>query len=869
MSGRRPPRWMERLLEWALPAGLSGQSTLGDLAEEFESRGRRSLLAAWFWYSRQTASLLIYRIVTGTGTESSSSDSDFAADLRWSVRTVVRHPGFAFGVVAVLGLGLGANTAVYSVVDGTLRNTSWWAEPDQTVAIWPDRGGFSLGELDLYTQEQTAYRTLGGYLELAFSLEAIDGVSESVNGALISPALFQELSVQPVLGRALVPDDGYFGAERVVVLGHSLWLNRFEADPSVIGRSVTIGGGPATVVGVQGPNGLAPGGRAQFWIPLTGDPRSDDFWKEQSYTLVGVLKRGGSLEEAQESLMAFTRTQSRLFPTFYPDGYADGIANVRGAEDAQRELIRTPLILLLVGTGLLMLVTALNVGNLLLGRSVDRRKEMAVRASLGAQRARLVRQLLVEGMLLTAMALLIGLAVGSWGGQAIGRLFVEAPVVAVSSVFTSDVMLYTLLMAGLAWGVLNGVPVVHFLRSQHRGLTLMPASGRGTQRALVTVQAGLATLLLVSASLLVVTVSNLRDVPLGFDPTGLLTVELSPPEDRVTEIPAARDFYERLVTQVASVPGVTGVGLTGWLPLRKDAPPTPINLESDPVDPREAVRAPMQKVDPGFFAAMEIQPLEGRLLDPTDLDDEAPSAIVVNESLARLLWPDGSAIGQRIATDPHAWESWAPVVGVIPDVRSGSIAGPIGPALYVALAESPARDVTLVVRTDGRVESLINPVRDAITNADRLVPIRTISSMSDVVRAAYATAWVMMGLLLVLAALATGLGAIGIYSVLAHHVALNRREIGVRMALGAEPGSVVGGVVRSGLTLAGMGIIGGTVGALLGSRYLQALLFEVSALSPLAYLAPAVGLLAAAALAAWVPAVRAGRLPPAEVLRGE
>jgi hypothetical protein len=275
----------------------------------------------------------------------------------------------------------------------------------------------------------------------------------------------------------------------------------------------------------------------------------------------------------------------------------------------------------------------------------------------------------------------------------------------------------------------------------------------------------------------------------------------------------------------------------------------------------------MHMVDAGFFEAFEVNPSSGRLLTASD-QAGVPSAIVVNETLAGMLWPDGAAVGQMIAIDPHAWNRWAPVVGVVPDLRSGAITGPVGPALYVSLAESPARDVTLVVRTADAAMT-IPALQRMVREVDPLVPIRAIWTMDDVVRAAYSVSWVMMGLLLGLAILATALGAIGIYGVLAHHVALTKREIGVRMALGAHPRMVVAGVVRTGLLLAGLGIVVGSLAAAISTRFLESLLYEVSALSPAAFVAPAVALAAAAALAAWVPAARAGRLPPAQVLRGE
>ena len=866
MSEHRPPRALERVLEWALPAGLSGQGTLGDLAEEFTRRARASGWRARAWYLAQVASIVTYRVLTGDG-GATRTNSAFLMDLRWSLRSLLRHPGFSLGVVAVLGLGLGANAAVYSVVDGTIRNTVWWGEPDRTVSIWPDRQ-FSYGHMELYSDEQSVYRSVGGYMELAFALRSPDGESESVNGVVLTPALFRELAVQPTMGRALTDEDGIFGTTPVVVVGEALWRRSLGADPDIVGKTLTIGGQPVTVVGVQGAGGMAPGGRAELWFPLVMDPRDDDFWKAQSLFLVGVLNDGAGFDDAFRELSAFNDRLSQLFPMFYPPGFAEGLENVARADETQRRMISTPLLLLLGGTALLMLVTALNVGNLLLCRAIDRRKELAVRASLGAGRGRIVRQLLVEGLVLTALAFGVGLLSGSLGSEWIAGLFVGEAVVASRSVFSPGVLLFSGSMAAIAWLVLNGVPIAHFLRSQRGGLNVKPASAARTQRSLVAVQAALATLLLVSAALLVATVGNLRNIPLGFESGGLVAVELSPPEDRVADAADARDLYDRLVRGAVALPGVQAAGLTGWLPLRQEAPTTPINLRDDPVDPAQAVKAPMQMVDPGFFDALGVTPLEGRLLGTEDRADE-PSAVVVNETMARLLWPDGSAVGQLIAIDPHAWDTWVPVVGVIPDVRSGEIVRPPGPAIYVALAESPSRDVTLVVRSSQSDASVMPLLRSVVDEADPLVPIRSIEPMADVVRAAYSTSWVMMGLLIVLALLATGLGAVGIYAVLAHQVAANKKEIGVRMALGAQPTLVVRELVRSGIVLAGIGILVGSIAAAWSSRLLESLLFEVTALSPLAYVAPAVALAAAAALAAWVPAMRAARLPPSEVLRSD
>jgi len=500
MSGHRPPRWLERILEMALPEGLSGQGTLGDLAEGFERRALEAPQRARLWYAAQTASIVLFRVASGSGATSSASRSGLLMDLRWSFRSILKHPGFSLGVVAVLGLGLGATVAVFSVVDGTVRSTSWWSEPDATVAIWPDQK-FSLGQMELYADEQSVYQTVGGYVELAFSLRTRDGESMSITGVLITPDLFGQLAVQPTLGRGLMAADAGFGVERVAVIGEALWRRSFEADPGILGSRIDIGGAPVTVVGIQAAGANAPGGQAEVWFPLAMDPRDEDYWLSQSHTMVGVLVDGADLDDAFVSLMGFTETLTDLFPMWYPPAWATGVATVARADEAQRRLISTPLLLLFAGTALLMLVTALNVGNLLLGRAINRRKELAVRTALGAGRGRIVGQLLVEGFVLTVLALGLGLASASLGGRWIATLFVEEAVVASSSVLSPTVFAFSVGVSALAWLVLNGVPITHFLRTRNSGRSVRTDSGRRMQRTLVTVQAALALLLLVPVTL--------------------------------------------------------------------------------------------------------------------------------------------------------------------------------------------------------------------------------------------------------------------------------------------------------------------------------------------------------------------------------
>lgn len=862
-----PPRWLERTAERFLPAGLSGQGTLGDLAEEFRKRAATSALRARLWYAGQVVSIVAYVVLSGSGEDSRGAGSGVLADVRWAFRLMLKHPGFALGVIAVLGLGLGANVAVYSVVDGTFRNTSWWSAPDRTLRVWPDRR-WSFGMMELYRENGRAYRSLGGWTEAAYAVRTPRDGSESVSGVAITPELFRELAVQPVVGRALEDDDALLGVEPVVVLGEALWRRAFGADPGVLGSTVDIAGTQTRVVGIQPVASRAPGGRAELWLPLVVDPREDDYFRLVNLELVGVLADGVTFDDARDEVSAFDDDLARIFPSFFLTDWDDGLVRVARADASQRRFVSTPLLLLLGATALLLLVTALNVGNLLLGRAIERREELAVRVAIGAGRGRIVRQLLVEAAVLTVLAVGVALWAGALGGPWIAGLFVGEAVVVSSVVWTPSVIGFGVAGAAGAWTILAGVPVLHYLRAQRAGVALAPRSGMAVQRSLVAVQAALATLLLVSATLLVATVGNLRAVPLGFDPASLLSVELSPPEDRVADPATARGLYDALVQRVAAVPGVESVGLTASLPLRDRAPGAPLNPEEAPVTQAEAQGAPMFRVDPGFFDVLGLEAVEGRLLGSEDRNGYI-DAVVINQTLADLMWPGASPVGKRVAIDPHMWRTYVPIVGVVPDIRSADITGPAGPAMYVALAEGPARDVTLLVRTAGRNPAIIPALRRAVSEADPVVPVRSVTWMDDVVRRAYSISWVVMGLLVVLAALATGLGALGIYAALTQHVAATRREIGVRMALGADPGALVGGVVRSALWIAGAGVVVGVVAAALSARVLESMLFGVSTLAPWAYLAPAAALCAAAVLAAWVPAARAGRLPPAEVLREE
>lgn len=865
MSPPTPPRRLEAFLERSLGSGLWGRAALGDLAEAYHRhRGRRGRLWCDAWYAWQAATLVAHRLLGDDG--STPSRGDLGGDVRFALRLSLRRPLLTAGVALTLALGLAANLAVFSVIDGTFRAMSWWAAPERTLAVWPGHT-LSRGQMSIFADQAPAFETLGAYRLEALVVGTGEDGTESLAGVTIAPSLFAALRVQPLLGRGLEPSDAEPGGEATVVIGHGLWQRALGGDPGVVGRRIEVNGTPRTVVGVQGRGGAAPGSGTEVWLPLVMDPTDPDFWPAHDLTVVGVLRAGATPADGQADVRDLGTTLSRTFPFFYRPDYAQD-ATVRVAADHERALVRTPLFLLLGGTGVLLLIAALNVGNMLLARSVERRAELALRRALGAPRGRIVRQLATEGALVALLGAGVGVALAGPAAAALAQLF-PAEVSVVRSGWTSAAMAGFLVVTCLgSWLVLAGVPVASFLAAERRGLRATIGVGGAPPRVLVVAQSALATVLLVASVLLVESVANLRRIPLGFQPDGVTAASLSAPDDVTADRARLRRFQEEAVTRARALPGVAAAGMTAAVPLVRVPPTTPVNPEGAEVDVSRAVQASRLAVDAGFFETMGVRLEGGRTLGSTERGDE-PTAVVVNRALADLLWPGQDPVGRRIAIDPHAWNRFLPIVGVVADLRAETLVDPPRPAIFVSLYERAERETTLVVRGSADAALLAPALRRAVSEADPAVPTGAIRPMSGVVRDAYGTAWVTMGMLSVLAALATVLAALGIHAVLANHVARRRREIGVRMALGAARGHLVGRILRSGLAWSALGVVLGGVAAALGGRVLRSVLFGVSGLEPRVFVLPALGVLAAASLASLAPAVRAGALPPADVLREE
>ncbi len=802
----------------------------------------------------------------------------FIQDLRHALRLLRRSPGFATVAILTLALGIGATTAIFSVVNGVVLRPLPYGEPDRLYMVWEDkqlRGGPAT--------EWTGRATFRDWRERNRAFEGMAAVNgwaptltggdrpESLVGALVSPGYFSVLGRSPARGRGFAAEEEIPGAGNVVVLSHEIWQRRFGADPALLGSNLILNGESYRVVGI-----LAPGFRppvvaaAELFAPLPLDPELDD---RGNYFLrvVGRLAPGVTVEAARADMQRVAASIAAQNPA----DYRDVGVTLEPLGGAIVGAARTPLLVLLGAVGLILLIACANVANLLLARGAAREREVAVRSALGAGRRRLVRQLLTESLVLAACGGLAGLALGTWGTELLVRM---APpgTPRVQAIGMHPAVFLFAALATLGTGLLFGLApalglarrrAAEVLREGGRGVE---GGGRGRLRgALVVTELALGVALLVGAGLLLRSFAELRSVDPGFRVENMLSARLIFPAADY-DGPGIAGFLEGLERDLNARPGVEGAGLVSVLPLSGNVSDVSFGIEGRLPAEGEEPAADLRRATPGFFRTMGIPLVRGRTFDERDREGADPVA-VISERMMREHFVGENPVGRRIKVgdvrNPDA--PWFTVVGVVGSVRSRALDRVPEPEIYLSAFQYRARGMSVVLRGERRPEALAGTLRDAVASRDPAMPVAQLATLEELFANATAPQRFLSRLLGAFAGLGLLLGLVGIYGVMAYAVSRRTREIGVRIALGAGPRDVLGQVMRRGALLTVAGLAVGLLLALLASRALTGILYQVSPTDPLTVAAVTLLLGATALLACWIPARRATRVDPVDALRSE
>jgi predicted permease len=804
-------------------------------------------------------------------------------DLRYGARMLWSRPGFTLVAVLTLALGIGANTAIFSLVNAVLLKPLPFADAERLVMVWEDASSIGFPKntpapanyVDWKTQANS-FEDMGALQTVSYNLTGA-GEPQKLNGQAVTSNIFQLLGTAPALGRTFTADEEKPGSERVVILSHSLWRDSFGGERSVVGREILLNGEKYTVAGVmpQGFQLLEP--YIHIWVPLAQAPED---WANRGghyLNVIGRLKPGVSVEQADADIKTVMARISRD----HPDEASGLGAFVLPLRDQLAGDVRKPLMMLLVAVAFVLLISCANIAGLLLSRSVARRREIAIRVALGASGWRVVRQLLTESALLSLMGGGLGLLLALWSFAFLQQLI--PPTMALSAGLSVDgrVLVFTLLVS-LVTGTLFGLaPALQAskagpgeaLKAGGGGRGGTASGGRRLRNAFVISEVALALVLLVGAGLLIQSLRKLQGQYSVIKPENVLTLRTILPQNKYTEHAQRSAFYDDVLARVRSLPGVVSAGYTTTVPLTWKGGTSGLAIEGRPPARGLQDDANHRQVTTGYLQTLGLPLKAGRYLEDTDGPNAQPVA-VINEAMARTYWPDGDVVGKRFKVGgPAAPRPWLTVVGVVGDIRQMGLDAPAKPEMYL-----PYQQVTyqqwfapgyLVIRTSVEPQSLVAAVRREVYAVDPTQPVSNVQTMEEILGEESAQRRVGMTLLAVFAGLALALAALGIYGVLSFFVAQHTQEIGVRLALGAQPRSILALVLRRGMGLALAGVGLGLVGALALTRLMQSQLFEVSATDPLTYAALAALLTAVALFACIIPARRATKVDPLVALRYE
>lgn len=800
-------------------------------------------------------------------------------DIRYALRSLRKNLGFTTVALMTLALGIGINTAIFSVVYGVLLQGLPYPEPERLLTVWENRERRN-GPPTEWTGRSTfsdwraQNRVFSGMAAVSGWGPNLTGIDrpEVLNGALVSPDYFSVVGIAPVRGRAFLPEEEIPDRSDVVVLSHELWQQRFGGDPEIVGKSLMLNGRPNVVIGVLPPGFTGPiVSGAQLWSVLPIDPTRDD----RGNHFLQVVARLNPGVTAEAALADMNRVAANIAQE-NPIDYGDVGVSLVPLRDQMVGPVRTPLLVLMGAVGLILLIACANVANLLLARASVRERELAVRTALGAGRSRLIRQLMTESVVLALGGGLIGLALGVWGTEVLVRM-APAGLPRVAEIGLHPAVVVFALIASVLTGVVFGLApafglsrpgTVQALRERSSG-TSSEAGGR-VRAALVVIELAMGMAVLAAAGLLLRSFAELRAVDPGFHVENALSARMALPSARYPDAAAIASFLPQLEERLRAVPGVRDVGAVTVLPLTGLVNDISFGIEGRLPAPGEEPVADERRATPGFFTTMGIPLLQGRLFEASDRQETLPVAII-SESLARRFFADRDPIGQRIRVgnvrDPEA--PWWTIVGVVGSVRSRALDQIPEPEIYVPLAQRPSRGISLVIRANGEPTGLAPAFRETVWALDPDMALSGLATLEDVFSSSIAPQRFISWLLGAFAGLAVLLGAVGIYGVMGFMVSRRTREIGIRMALGARPADVLRSVMGRGLWLTIGGLALGLVGALAASRTLSGLLFDVSPTDPLTLAGVAVLLGATALFACYWPARRATRVDPMVTLRSE
>jgi putative ABC transport system permease protein len=805
-------------------------------------------------------------------------EDEMIQDLRFGGRMMLKYKGFTIVAVLTLALGIGANTAIFSVVNAVVLRPLPYPEPERLIRVWesnPGRGWpeFSASALNFedWRKQQTVFEQLAAY-EFATNNLTGDGEPERVATLSVTADLFPTLGTPPALGRYFLPEEEQAGRQRVVILSDGLWQRRFGADPQLIGRKIQLSGESFTVVGVMPPHfQLTPG--TELWTPLRLDPAVAPWHANRSHHnihVIGRLKPGVSLAQAQAAMDVLAGQLERQ----YPKSNAGWGVRLRTFYDwLVPEQIRRSVLVLFAVVGFVLLIACANVANLMLARASTRRREMAIRGAMGAGRARVIRQLLTESLLLATLGGLAGALLARLGAELIkAGSSLNIPRLNETRLdlralgFTLIVTLLTGLIFGLApaWQA-SKLNINETLKEGGRD---GGAARRGLRGALVVAEVALALVLLLSAGLMIRSFANLQNAPLGFAPENVLAVQINLPGSKYGEKAKRVNFYNQLLERMRATPGVVDAAAVTQLPLFGGASwAQEITLEGRDAPPSDAKpSARTFAATPRYFQTMGIPLLQGRDFTEQDSGD-GPLNFIVSETFARRFWPNENPIGKRFRTG--AFDLFGTVVGVVGNVRNVGLESEGGPAFYFSYGRIGMPALAVVVRTVAPPEMMTAALRGQAHSLDRDLPVYNARTLDQLVYNAAGQPRFQTALLGLFGAVALLLAAVGVYGVMAYAVTQRASEIGVRMALGAQTSDVLRLVVRQGMTLSLIGVAIGLALAFSLTRFLRGLLYQVSATDALTFTLIPLFLVGVTLLACYVPARRATKVDPLIALRSE